>query len=135
MGGLRVRTALGERWGISLNASAGRLAARDAFDNLTAMAELQLDYYVLPCSPVSPYVQIGAGATAQSLSTLSPQNDVSPHVSGGAGLEIMAAPQLGIRAGVQTRYALDDGLDGADIGRVPDSVWGLHLGLTYYSLF
>jgi hypothetical protein len=47
----------------------------------------------------------------------------------------MAAPRLGLRAGVHARYALDDRLDGADIGRVPDSVWELELGLTYYSLF
>ena len=135
MGSLQMRTALGERWGLGLNVGAGRLAARDAFDDFTMTMEAQLDYYVLPRSPVSPYLQIGAGAMAQSISTLSIQDDVTPHVSGGAGLEIMAAPQLGIRAGIQTRYALDDGLDGAAVGRVPDSVWGLELGLTYYSLF
>jgi curli production assembly/transport component CsgG len=134
-GSLRIRTALGDRWGLNFETGAGRVAAQDAFDELTLTAEAQLEYYVLPHGSVTPYVQLGAGAMAQSLETLSLQDDIMPHVSGGAGLEVMASPRLGIRAGVHTRYALNDRLDGAAIGRVPDSVWGLRLGLTYYSLF
>ncbi len=135
MGSLRVRTALGDRWGLGLDLGAGRVAARDAFDDLTLSAEAQLEYYVLPNSTVTPYLQLGGGAMTQSIRELSLQDDVMPHLSAGAGLEVMASPRLGVRAGLHTRYVLDDRLDGAAIGRVPDSVWGLKLGLTYYSLF
>lgn len=135
VGGLRLHTALGDRWGLSWTTSAGRVAAEEAFDELTLMTEMQLAYYVLPHSRVTPYLELGAGATAQSLDALSVQDDVMPHVAGGAGLEVMASPRLGVRAGLHTRYVLDDRLDRAAIGRMPDSVWGLHLGLTYYSLF
>lgn len=133
--GLHVRTGLTDRWGVGWAAQTGRVAAEEAFDEWTVMTEAQLEYHLLPHRPLTPYVQLGAGAMAQSLDAFSVQDDLRPHAMGGAGLELMPSPRLGIRAGVQARYALDDKLDGAAVGRMPDSVWGVHLGLTYYSLF
>lgn len=131
-GNLHLRAPLTDRWGLDVTASAGRLAARDAFDVTTFTGEAQLAYYLLPYDTVTPYLTFGGGVVAQPHHASPDHAEWTPHATGGAGLEIMPTPRFGLQAGVQLRYALSDRLDGAAVGRFPDSMWGLHVGATYY---
>jgi hypothetical protein len=47
----------------------------------------------------------------------------------------MANARLAIDASFGVDYALDDGLDGEDVGRYTDSLWSGRLGLTVYNPF
>ena len=130
--GIHFRKPLAAQWSIGLEASAGRIAAEDAFEHDTYAAELQLDYLMMPHRPVTPYLLLGAGLTSRSPNSFAWSEDLIPHASAGAGLEIMATQRLGLRAGVHTTYGLYDGLDDASVGRYHDSLWRLNIGLTYY---
>ena len=130
--GVHVRKNLAPRWTAGLAASAGKLAAENAFERDALTAELQLGYLMMPHRSVTPYLQVGAGLTSRSPNSFAWGDDLIPHASAGAGFELMTSDRLGIRACVQARYGLYDELDGASVGRYHDSVWGLDLGLTYY---
>ena len=130
--GVHLRKRLAPRWMAGLAASAGRIAARDAFERDALTAELQLDYLMMPRRPVTPYLQLGAGLTNSEAGSYTWGEHLIPHASAGAGLEIMASNRLGVRAGVQTRYGLYDEFDGASTGSYHDSIWQIDIGLTYY---
>ena len=130
--GVHLRKSLTPRWTAGFAASAGRIAARDAFERDALTAELQLGYLMMPHRPVTPYLQMGAGVTNSEAGSFTWGEDLIPHASAGAGFEIMTSDRLGIRAGVHARYGLYDEFDGASAGSYHDSIWQFDLGLTYY---
>jgi hypothetical protein len=109
------------------------VAADGVFDDLTAAATLDLTYFVLPRSRVTPYLQGGAGLRTRAPHTYTVGDDLLPQLSARVGVELLATPRLGLDLSAGTSYTLHDRLDGVALGRYDDSLWGASFGLTYYT--
>ncbi len=128
-----VRGNVAPRWGLGLTASAGELAAERAFSRRYLAADAHALYYLLPTRRLTPFVKAGGGVLVQEKHAAGPGGERPfPYVTGAAGLEMMATPQLSLSASLGNDYALTDGLDGAVGGAGNDSVWSLRTGLTWY---
>jgi curli production assembly/transport component CsgG len=128
-----LRFGLSETASLFLNAGQLRLAAgldRRFFDNAYAYAEGGVQLRLLPRDRFTPYFLAGAGATVRT----SPANNrrVLPHVVAGVGAEYLLTPHLGLTAGVDNHYFLNDELDGVVAGRYNDYYWGARAGVVLY---
>lgn len=129
-GAVTMRRTIAPRWATGFTLGAGRIAAEDAFSDLSISADLNLTYFVLPRSDVTPYLQVGAGLRFFSGKTPLPQG--VPQGSALIGLEAFLSPRLSLDLSAGTSYGLYDEFDGKAIGRYHDSVWGGSVGFTYY---
>lgn len=132
---LYLRHNIWPRWALGASASTGELAAERAFSYRYWAADTHVLYYVLPTSHISPYIQAGGGALLRERPATGDGSDdrVFPYVTGVAGLEWMATPQLGLSLSLGNDYALVDGLDGVKgEGTGNDSVWSLRTALIWY---
>ena len=101
--------------------------------------DLDLLYYFVPCSPVSPYLFAGAGAGLRMLSnyatTYLNANETALSVSLGGGLELALGSDWKIIAEYGYHSMFNSELDGAvAVGEINgrDSYMTLNLGLLYY---
>lgn len=128
-----LRIGLGETTSLFVNAGRLSLAAgpSSSFFNTTyTYAEGGLLLRLLPRDRFTPYVLVGAGATARRLPTGGQR--VLPHVLAGVGAEYLLTPRLGLHIGVDNHYFLTDEADGVVNGRYNDYYWGARAGAVLY---
>ena len=130
--GLDVRYALTPRFSLGTSVSGGGVAADRAFSRLSAGAEVVARYTVLPNSPVTPFLTVGAGALFLFDSDVDVDRSVLPTVSASGGFELAIAPDVGLTIALNQSYALVDAIDDVERGTVNDNVWSLRTGATFY---
>ncbi|MFW5973474.1 MAG: CsgG/HfaB family protein [Bacteroidota bacterium] len=132
VGEVTVQGRLSDRFFLDVSASGGEIGAEGGFSRATFAGDLMGTYFVLPDSPVSPFLTAGTGLIVQDWEQ--PLGDgLFPALVAGGGLEMMVSQRLGFRVGYRFRYALLDGLDGVKAGRLNDSMWSVQTGITYYT--
>lgn len=114
--------------------SLGKIAAEGSLEDATAAGELFGLYHFLPDGTVSPFVQLGAGLLVPDMRDFGTDfgEQLFPYAMGGAGLEYLVHPSVGLSATLQNQYMLMDGIDGVKEGNGNDSVWRLVAGLNLY---
>lgn len=130
-----LRKPLSTAWEAGLSATYSEVAAEQSFDTPAIGADLQLRYYLLPYGAWTPFVQVSGGVQSQDPHTFAYGDTFFPVGGGDVGIQVMANARLAIDASFGIDYALDDGLDGEDVGRYTDSLWSGRLGLTVYNPF
>ena len=117
-----------------LNAGRGQLAAGrgpGAFNQNFNHLEGGVIYRLMPFDKFTPYGLLGAGATRRGF----PRSDaptVIPHLVFGIGGEYLVTPHLGISAGVDNHYFLNDQVDQLSAGRYNDYYWSGRVGAVLY---
>ena len=117
-----------------LNAGRGQLAAglgNGAFNQTFNHLEGGIMYRLMPYDRFTPYGLLGAGATRRG----TPRNNaptIIPHVVLGIGGEYLLTPHLGISAGVDNHYFLNDQVDQLRAGRYNDYYWSGRVGAVLY---
>ncbi|GAA4036673.1 hypothetical protein GCM10022409_22000 [Hymenobacter glaciei] len=117
-----------------INVGRGQLAAGSGvgrFNQTFDYAEGGVLYRLFPFDRFTPYGLLGAGATLRSI----PRNDaptVIPHVLLGIGGEFLLTPHLGISAGLDNHYFLNDQVDQFRAGRYNDYYWSGRVGAVLY---
>ena len=128
-----LRLPVARQWATGLTLSAGQIAAEDVFNDLTGAADLNLTYYLLPDSDITPFLEVGGGLRARDAGKLDFGESLVPQFSGRFGFEALATPKLGLEVSIGANYAFYDTLDGVALGRYHDSLWSAKIGLTYYT--
>ena len=101
------------------------------FNQSFRYAEAGVLYRLLPYDQFTPYVLLGAGATARGPLRSSVAAPL-PHIVAGVGGELLLTPHLGISLGLDTHYYLSDQLDQVSAGRYNDFYWTGRAGLVMY---
>ncbi|MDO7847893.1 CsgG/HfaB family protein [Hymenobacter sp. M29] len=118
-----------------LNAGRGTLAAGPQGQYFTQhfnYAEAGLLACLFPYDRFSPYLWVGAGASAKGFSNFSDANNLVPHAVAGIGGEFLVTPRLGINVGIDNHFYLSDRIDQVVQGRYNDYYWGGRLGVIFY---
>ncbi|MFD2719442.1 CsgG/HfaB family protein [Hymenobacter monticola] len=135
-GELTLRYRLGDGYfSTFLNVGRGALAAGpngNYFTQRFNYADVGLLACLFPYDRFSPYVLAGVGASSKSFSNFSSSNNLVPQAVVGVGAEFLVSSKLGIQAGIDNHFYLNDRIDQVVQGRYNDSYWGGRLGLNLY---
>jgi curli production assembly/transport component CsgG len=126
---------LSEPASLFLNVGQAQLAAGaggSSFNQTYNYAEAGVLLRLLPQDVCTPYLLLGAGATARTRATTPEQPRVMPHLLAGVGAEYLLTPRLGLNVGLDVHYYLSDQLDGLAIGRYNDFYVAGRAGLSFY---
>ena len=103
------------------------LANKDSFNNGFMSFDLNLELNFMPDSSFTPFIFAGGGLHASNYfeSTLA-------KVQGGAGVEYLVLPQLGLKLFADYNQIFNDELDGRVFGNSDDVYWRMGLGVNLY---
>ncbi|HEX2982919.1 MAG TPA: CsgG/HfaB family protein [Ignavibacteriales bacterium] len=116
----------------SLHLGRTQLENEKYFSSVANYVELQAAFNLLPRVSPSPYLIGGAGLLLKDKGFLDIEGKASPFLTWGAGIEYMAAPNLGISFTATNRYSLNDDIDRLKRGNINDFFWSGRVGITYY---
>ncbi|WP_232341432.1 CsgG/HfaB family protein [Hymenobacter ginkgonis] len=132
---LTLRYRFSEPASLFLNLGQGQLAAGAGGLSLNQRfnyAEAGVQFRLLPQDAFTPYLLLGAGATARTQSPTPEQPRMLPHLLAGVGTEYLLTPRLGLNVGFDVHYYLSDRLDGLAIGRYNDFYMAGRAGISLY---
>lgn len=130
-GGLQIERGFNNGYSLSLNADRNRISAPNAFSASVNAFDFTASHYFLYWSGITPYVSAGGGSFVFDTRFDGQDDFVFPYAAGEAGLDIRSRSNVGLRAGLNYRYLLVDGLDGVALGRFNDQHWSFRVSVTY----
>ncbi len=103
------------------------LAYKDQFNEGFMSFDLNLEFSAFPYRSFSPFIYAGGGYHAANYfeSTLT-------KIQGGAGIEYLVLPKLGLKLYADYNHVFDDELDGRVFGDSDDIYWRMGLGVNLY---
>lgn len=122
-------------WSAFLNVGRGRLSAGpndEYFNQRFAYAEVGALLRLLPRDQLTPFLELGGGATLREANAGPTAYRVLPHAVAGVGLEYLATPRLGLSLTLDNHYYFNDQLDLLAQGRYNDYYWGARVGAVFY---
>ncbi|MBT8254711.1 MAG: Curli production assembly/transport component CsgG [Flavobacteriaceae bacterium] len=103
------------------------LAYKDVFNEGFMSFDLNLEANILPEASFTPFVFVGGGLHASNYF-----ETTQTKIQGGAGIEYLVMPQLGLKLSADYNHLFDDELDGLIFGEADDIYWRMAFGLNIY---
>lgn len=118
---------LGRHVNINLTYHKFNLAYKDLFNNGFMSFDLNLEWNLIPDGSFSPYIFAGGGYHAANYF-----ENTHTKVQGGAGVEYLVLPRLGLKLFADYNHIFDDELDGRIFGESDDIYWRMGFGINMY---
>ena len=103
------------------------LAYKDQFNNGFMSFDLSLEFNFMPDNAFTPFIFAGGGLHAANYFTTT-----NTKIHGGAGVELLVMPRLGLKLFADYNHIFDDELDGLVFGDADDIYWRMGFGLNMY---
>ncbi|WKK84400.2 CsgG/HfaB family protein [Marivirga arenosa] len=135
-GELNLEYSSNSRFTLMSSIGAHEIGAKDAFTTTVGYADIGLKYKLLNYHITTPYLYVGAGTVKELKNDF--DNDIKyweyfyPHAKIELGIEHLITNKLGIQASVNYKHILTDNLDGLEVGKFDDFIWGVNVGITKY---
>jgi len=118
---------LDEHFNVNLNFQKFDLESQDFLDNGFLSFNLNVEYYIFPNNPLSPYFYLGSGLMISNDFT-----DPNNKVQAGIGLEYLFDKQFGISLLANGNYVFNENLNQDIFRDVDELYYGAALGVSFY---
>lgn len=120
---------------VEMNAFRTGIGARNVFEDPISGLDLGISMNFVTNGIISPFISLGGSVLAYDQVPDFADQQFFPAAYGSAGFRYEITPRVDLKAGVQYRYMLDDGIDGFRGGNINDQYWNLTGGLIFKNLF